>query len=252
MTTTETEQGKKEGEVTSPPYVSFVTLKNAIEKMAREGGVPSQVDRSYLSNLPGSTQAQLIAAMKWLGLIDAKMMPTDLLEGLVEQDERDRVETFKAILGERYPAATALPPLATQQQLENVFRDMGLTGSTMRKGVAFFLAAAKFSDLAVSPHFKTPRVTNGERKPRKTADKTGGISARATVGGTAEIQQARGQLHPLIQGLIMELPPPNAAFPKTKQEDWLELARVTFRLIYKADDAAPPRVHEEDQEGDSD
>jgi len=252
MSTTEPEV-KKEGEVTSPPYVSFVTLKNTIEKMAREGGVPSQVDRSYLSNLPGSTQAQLIAAMKWLGLIDGQMKPTDILDGLVAQDERDRKDVFQAILGERYPAATSLPPLATQQQLENVFREMGLSGSTMRKGVAFFLAAAKFSDLAVSPHFKTPRVTptNGERKQRKTAAKTGGVNARATVGGNAEAQQIRSNLHPLIQGLIQELPPPNAAFPKSKQEDWLELARVTFRLIYKADEAPAP-TFADDLEDDGD
>lgn len=211
--------------------------------------------RSYLVNLPGSTQAQLIAAMKWLGMVDGSMKPTELLEGLVESDDPDRKETIKALLHEKYATATALPPLATQQQLENVFREMGVSGSTMRKAVAFFLAAAKFADLAVSPHFKTPRMastaTPKQRKPAGTTSATG-PAAGATGPTGPEIQFARGALHPLIQGLIQELPPPNATFPKSKQEDWLELARVTFRLIYKADEyAAPTRIPDE-REGDND
>src|SRR4051812_15095295 len=132
---TETERPESD----SPPYVSWATLKNTIEKMAREGGVPSQVDRSYLSNVPGSTQTQLIAALKWLELIDATMKPTARLEQLDEQDEPDRKKTVEAMLEAHYPAAIALPPLATQQQLEGTFRDLGVSGSTLRKAVAFFL-----------------------------------------------------------------------------------------------------------------
>ena len=41
------------------PYVPWLTLKNVIEKMAKDGSIPGRIDRSYLSNLPGSAQSEL-------------------------------------------------------------------------------------------------------------------------------------------------------------------------------------------------
>lgn len=235
----------------TPAYVSWATLKNTTEKMAREGGVPSQVDRSYLSNLPGSTQSQLIAAMKWLGLITGQMKPTSVLERMVETEEADRKLAVKTVLENKYPGPMALEALATQGQLENAFRQMGVTGSTMRKAIAFYLGAAKYADVAVSQHFKTPKTpaTNGEPKPRA---KKQAKQATSTLSPAGSGHEPASHLHPLIQGLIQELPSPNGAFPKTKQEDWLELARVTFRLIYKSDGSPAAASAREDAGGESD
>jgi hypothetical protein len=245
-------QPETSGQPETPAYVSWATLKNTTEKMAREGGVPSQVDRSYLSNLPGSTQSQLIASMKWLGLITGTMKPTSTLERLVESEEADRKLAVKTMLEAKYPGPTSLPALATQHQLETAFREMGVSGSTMRKAIAFYLGAAKYADVPYSQHFKTPKapVTNGDGpKPRakKPAKSTTSTTSHASTG-----QEVAGHLHPLIQGLIQELPSPNGAFPKSKQEDWLELARVTFRLIYKTDGGPAPASAGEDDGGDSD
>lgn len=236
----------------TPAYVLWATLKNTTEKMAREGGVPSQVDRSYLSNLPGSTQSQLIASMKWLSLINGQMKPTPTLERIVEAEEADRKLAVKTMLEAKYPGPMALEALATQQQLENAFRQMGVQGSTMRKAIAFYLGAAKYADIPVSQHFKTPKTpsTNGaEAKPRpkKQAKATAAVHNAAGAG-----REHGGHLHPLIQGLIQELPSPNGAFPKSKQEDWLELARVTFRLIYKTEDGPAAASAGEDTGGEDD
>ena len=43
---------------------------------------------------------------------------------------------------------------------------------------------------------------------------------------------ARSDLHPLILELMRELPPAGEPFPGKKQEDWLEIAQATFRLIH--------------------
>lgn len=244
MSTDETNE-RTEGNGIAAPYVSFATLKNAVERMGREGGVPSQVDRSYLANLPGSTQTQLIGAMKWLDLVDDQLKPRPMLEKLVEGDEAGRKETFEVLLRERYPKQVGLPPLATQGQLEAAFRDMGLSGSTMRKAVAFYLAAAKFAELPLSPHFKTPRASTppGERRPRRPRQ-AGTPSASGDGPAAVPAPHASRAHHPLIEGLIQELPPVGAAFPQAKQEDWLQLAKVTFRMIYRTDEG--PRHHDEE------
>lgn len=44
----------------------------------------------------------------------------------------------------------------TQQQLEEAFRDYGVSGSTVRKAISFFLKAAEYAELQTSPHFRVP------------------------------------------------------------------------------------------------
>jgi len=207
--------------------------------MDREGGVPSQVDRSYLSHLPGSTQAQLIASMRWLGLIGSDLKPTETLVHLVECDEPGRRDGIKAVLETRYPGPADLPVLATQRQLEDAFGEMGVSGSTARKAIAFYLAGARYADMTLSRHFGTPKASR-----RRTSERRSRRRGRGPSDDLAELRSAEGlaraepRLHPLINGLIQELPPPGSPFPAPKQRDWLEAAQAAFRLIYNAGEAA--------------
>lgn len=208
--------------------------------MDREGGVPSQVDRSYLSHLPGSTQAQLIASMRWLGLIEPDLKPTETLVHLVECDDPGRKDGVKAVLETRYPGAADLPVLATQRQLEDAFGEMGVNGSTRRKAIAFYLAGARYADMTLSRHFSTPRASRrgaGERRSRRRG--RGLSDDLAEFRGAEELARAEPSLHPLIHGLVQELPPPGSPFPAAKQRDWLEAAQAALRLIYNAGEADP-------------
>lgn len=40
--------------------------------------------------------------------------------------------------------------------LEEAFRDHGVSGSTVRKAISFFLKAAEYAGLQTSPHFRVP------------------------------------------------------------------------------------------------
>jgi hypothetical protein len=221
----------------TPPYGAFGTLSNTVERLAKEGGIPNQIDRSYLSNLPGSAQTELLQSMRALGLVDEQLQPSRDLELLVQETD-GRGGVMQGILEGKYEGPLALGPFATQQQLEDEFRKYGITGNTLRKAIRFFLAAAKYADIAVSPHFRSPKVDATARTPRKTKTReTDGGGGGNANQGNSKLEPAV-EHHPLIQGLFQELPSPGAPFPKQKQDDWLELARVTFRMIYKAD-AAP-------------
>lgn len=214
----------------TPPYGSWGTLINLVERMAKEGGIPQRLDRSYLSNLPGSAQTEMLHTMKALGLIDEQMHPTGQLELLVDESE-GRGGVIHVLLEGKYEGALALGPFATQQQLEDEFRKYNLTGSTLRKAVRFFLAAAKYADIPLSPHFRPPKAEPSSR-PRKLKTVPGG------GGGTDEkprdLKPPAVQHHPLIEGLFQELPPVGSEFSEPQQADWLELAKVAFRVIYKS------------------
>ncbi len=162
--------------LSAPPYISFRTLLNLIERMATEGA-PRRIDRSFLSGLSGGYQTQVMAALRWLGLIGDGGAVQDRLTDLVDRPE-ERSALIATILRERYPEVVALgEENATQGQLEEEFKKYGISGATLRKAVAFYLHAANFAGISLSPFFKTPttsdnRTTTRRRRTRTTVTKT--------------------------------------------------------------------------------
>jgi hypothetical protein len=139
------------------PYLAWRTLFNVIENLA-EGPMPARIDRSYLSGRSGAEQTLIIATLKAWGLIgddDNKALPR-FLRLIAERDARPG--HVEVILREQYPEVFALDPNATQAQLDERFREVfGLTGSTLRKAETFFLHAAGYAGIKLSPHFKAVR-----------------------------------------------------------------------------------------------
>lgn len=216
----------------TPPYVSWTTFLAAIERMATDGGVPSRIDNTYLSNLAGSTRAELRTSMKALGLIDDQAIPRPMLIDLV-QDAAGRPVGIGEMLARCYPRVVALDARATQGQLEEEFRALGVRGSTLRKAVRFFLSAADYAGLSLSPHFKAPSAgpdaAGGERRTRKARPSAPEPLARPVV----PLDEASASVHPFIQGLVGSLPTPGESFPAERQEAWFDTARGIFRLIYE-------------------
>jgi len=142
-------------------------FESTLERM-RTDGIPARVDRSYLSTASGSARAQLTGAFKSFGLIDDELRPTETLRALAEDADR-RPSIMKSLLEEHYASIVALDPQATPQMLEEAFRDnYSIQGSTIRKAVSFYLAAARLAQIPVSPLFASPRTgpVAGTRKRR--------------------------------------------------------------------------------------
>ncbi|MBA3746339.1 MAG: DUF5343 domain-containing protein, partial [Solirubrobacterales bacterium] len=136
-----------------PPYISFSQLENILERMRNEG-VPARVDRSYLSSWSGSAQAQFLKAARSLDLLDEHGRPTANLKRLVSEPDA-RPTIIAELLQVKYPDAIALGKDATQSQLDEVFRSYdGISGTTTRKAITFYLHAAKFAGIPLSPFFK--------------------------------------------------------------------------------------------------
>lgn len=245
MTTTETEETtSRNGAKWTPPYTSFTTLTNTIDRMREEGGPPSRLDGSYLSNYAGGTRYTFLAALKSLALIDAEGKPTPTLTELVgTHDENRQKQIMSDVLHQHYTAALTLPANATQAQLESVFRNYGIGGSTLRKAIGFYLAAARFAGLTFSRHFKLPKLQPGEKRtttPKKTVEPESQEPERKLEPPP---RTPVDDLHPLIVGLLRELPAAGAEFSEEKQEAWFAIAKATFRLIYNTslpDEATVP------------
>ncbi len=159
-----------------PVYISFSTLDNMGERMRLEG-IPSRIDRSYLGSWSGSSQKQFMRGGRSLGFLDAENRPTALFVEYIKQpDERPRI--MAQILRERYGDILALGENATQQQLEEAFRAYpGISGATVAKAISFFLAAANFAGIKLSPHYKrrTPSPSpspSGNSTPRRRRPKS--------------------------------------------------------------------------------
>lgn len=213
------------------PYTSFSTVLRLIERMAEEGGAPSRMDRSYLSNLPGGAQTVFIASCKTLGLIDEDMHPTQTLEALIDASPDDRKGLVGELVRKHYTGPLSLGDRATQAQLEEEFRKLNVSGSTMRKAVGFYLNALKFAEIPYSPNFKLPKVaSSGSRTKRKPQTQKDPETPADNEDNSAP--GGRDDLPTLVLGLIERLPADGEGWTANEADQWLQIARLTFPFVY--------------------
>ena len=148
--------------VWTPPYIPWARIPKLIEQLGTDR--PARIDRTVLT---GSNQVryQTLKALASLELIDSDGFLTEMFNRLIDAPE-DRTVVVRGILERFYPEAVQLGKQnGTQLQLEEAFRKYGVSGSTSRKAIAFFLKAAEYAELPMSPHFRAPPI------PRKTSPK---------------------------------------------------------------------------------
>lgn len=216
-----------------PPYIAWSSLLGLLDKMATDG-LPSRVDKSYLHNHSGATQTQILAALRSLELIGSDGVPTQALQVLVQEEGKTRQEAVASLLASRYPAVVELGRTnATQGQLEDAFQDMGVTGDTRRKAVAFFLKAADYAGVSVSRNWTTPRVS-AAGSTRKSARPRVASPPKPESEGRQEGPEGR-DLHPFLVGLLRELPAEGGDWTRGDRDRWLEMAALTLDMLYPTD-----------------
>jgi hypothetical protein len=162
------EEPQMENERFNAPYIPFKTLLSLLDRL-KENGIPNRIDRTYLGYTSGAIQTYLLSALRAFGLINENGRPTEALVELAE-DEGGRPQRIGELVRKYYADALALGPGATPGELAEVFRDKyELQGDTARKGITFFLNAAGFGGVEVSPHYKLPRGSAASSTARTTA-----------------------------------------------------------------------------------
>jgi hypothetical protein len=187
-----------------PPYVSYRTFYNFLERLQQR--VPSRIDRSYWGDLlSGSTGTQLMAALRFLNLIDVNGKPTEKLKPLVAAKGDIRTQLLRKITNESYNfvCGSSLDlGNATYAELRDVFHEnFRLTDDVSRKCVKFFIALAKDSGMTLSPFItKGIRSTHTTSSIKATTKRTVTKTSRNAIipQGEDEIPNTDSYIHLLL------------------------------------------------------
>ncbi|HEX9495346.1 MAG TPA: DUF5343 domain-containing protein [Candidatus Limnocylindria bacterium] len=141
----------------APPYVPFKSLTNFIEKTPPQT-LPPQVDRDYFHSMAGGQRWPFMAALKWFGLIKEDGTVEPSLIDLVD-NPTTRKDHLSQIIRSRYQWLDALnQKKATMGALKAAFAEH-TKGSTQKKAIRFYLQAAQYAGITISPNFK---LTGGD------------------------------------------------------------------------------------------
>lgn len=141
-----------------PPYATYKSFSNFINGL-REHGMPKHITKSML---PGSNsgKAAMAATLSSLGLVNGKDEPTDMMRQLTDPQKNFNT-ALKEILESSYAFLTDgsldIADTTTDKVVEK-FKELGASGSTVTKCMAFFLSAAADAKITVSRWVKTPAV----------------------------------------------------------------------------------------------
>lgn len=155
-------ENPKNGKVL-PPYAAYSSFANLIKRLQKD--LPAHVDRSTVSG-SNSAKATMMSTLLALDLINAENEPTDLLKKLVAPDA-DYTAVLREVIERGYPwlfnGAIDLAKTTTEK-IADKLRELGASGSTISKCVAFLLAAAKDAGLTVSSYVKPLPVAKSAKK----------------------------------------------------------------------------------------
>jgi hypothetical protein len=232
-----------------PPYVSYRTFHNFVDRLQQQG-TPQRIDRSYWSSiLSGSTGPQLMAAMRFMGLVDANDKPTERLKLLVPADGEKRIQLIRGVATEAFSFVLKSNldlGSATYAQLEECFHsNFNLTDDVRRKCVKFFIAMAGDAGMPVSPHItrhtRSARGSSGTRNgARKTVTNTTQyplMPQGKSVPQAKKVPQGMEQLpenHSLLTMLIEKFPDFDPSWNDELKLKWISTFDVLFnKVIFK-------------------
>ncbi|MEH6744697.1 DUF5343 domain-containing protein [Hyphomonas sp.] len=156
----------------SPPYASFSSFINIFNKL-KESGVPSRIDPSVFGNASGSIIYSVLAALKYLKLIDEEGKPDDRFKAFASASDDERPAILASIIKAGYPTLFAdgidLTKATSGEFDEHLRTQFEIQGSTVDKVATFFIGAAKFSGIEISPHIAKRKAAYSSPSSRKSS-----------------------------------------------------------------------------------
>jgi hypothetical protein len=170
----------------SPPYIAFQSLKTMAASFKEHDAVPDRIDRSVLTNFSGAVGAQIITALRFLGLIDSNGQPTPLMREFVESFNTPAWQaTLAKVLKEAYAPIFALNLVTSTpaQFLERFRTTYDGAEDVTRKSITFFLNAVREAEIPIS------KFIMKARKPRTAPTKKRTPRPAASDVNTAELEE---------------------------------------------------------------
>jgi hypothetical protein len=167
---------KIEARKKTAPYLPFKTFINSLDTFSQ--GLPSWLDRTIWKSQAGITQGQIMNTYRFFGLVDESDCATDALREMVEHPEQ-RSSVLRGLLEATYGEQFGLDfTTTTPKLLEDMFVDCyAVTGATKQKAITFFLKAARFANITLSPFLLTQiRNTSNRRRRGKSKESSAAIT----------------------------------------------------------------------------
>lgn len=221
-----------------PAYTSYKSFTSFIRQFNDAEKLPSHIDRGVLARMSGSQQSSMLQSLLFLGLINKEGRPEPSLTKLVKASSSEYGAVLREIIAKAYSFifADGLDlETTTTPKVEAKFREQGVSGSTVNKCIAFFLACCKDASIPVSKFVRTPPVTT-VRPPRRNT--SGGASGGADDSLEYEADERHvvepeiARIHPLVLGFMKVLPEPGAPWPKAEREKWFTAFNAVLGLVY--------------------
>ena len=210
-----------------PAYVAYKTFAGFIEGL-KANGIPNRIDRSVMPNMSGGNQAQLLSALKFLDLITEHGTVKEKLSKLVKSDGEERKKILHEIVVTSYPFLVGgnFIKTATTKQLEDKFKETGISGNTLQKAMTFFTHLAKDAELEVSTYIKPYRHNRRaqEHKQRKTND-----NSMTKNEKEAELYFQQQTAHTWAQLLLSKFPEFDPSWNDEIKKKWFE----DFEMLMK-------------------
>jgi len=224
----------------SAPYMSFQGFLNLLDRLHQDG-VPQVFDKSFFGQRSGSLVAQTRGTLRFLDLMGEDKRPTPHLVQMASAEDQERIEILRELARSKYGDAIALGTDATYGQLAETFRASGLTGTTLRKAVTFYVGLAEHVGIPISPYFKqgVPRLAvSSSSAPRRPARRRRGTTQPAETAPAPlppdppSIESKQFAYIDLLMKLVEANPENGEA-----QKDLLD--RLELALGYKASSETP-------------
>jgi hypothetical protein len=174
---------------TPVPAIAFKGEEELFDRMAREG-IPDKFDRKYLADKAEGTQFSYRQSFRYQGLTTSDDQPTPLLAELVHANPADRRELFAKIMLDRWADLAGLP---SREAFCRVLRDRYKVKSDaqQRKMLTFFVHAADYAGLKISPGIRPARPGTGPRKPTQDTQNSAQPSPVASTPMTLDEMRAQ-------------------------------------------------------------
>jgi len=129
------------------PWKTFISVLEAFSKF-----VPDHVHPSMWPTYSGAVKSQVLATLRFLRLIEDDGAPTELLRRIAASDPSKWPPLIKESLKQSYVSLMACDlTKATPGSFDAEVRKYGQDGDTHRKAASFFLQAAKYAGVPLSP-----------------------------------------------------------------------------------------------------
>lgn len=230
------------------PYTAPTAVTGLIDAYRERGlQTPFTTDVLIKAGVSETLAPRTLQSIKLLGLVSEDGEPTQQFVDLRKAGEAEFQARLQEILRDAYAEVFSFvdPALDSPARVRDAFRSYTPVGQQERM-VTLFLGLCEYAGLTPPNPERQSKALGGaaSRKstPRarasresRTKDEQGAQPRRYDLAGLGLPGSIAGG-HPLIQGLLRELPPVGASWPKPKMQAWLEAQRAVFNLLYKVGD----------------